>query len=45
MPVRVVNPRGGGGLTLGVLSVKVTLVEDKGPQPPHWLKRSTQRHT
>ena len=31
--MRVVNPRG-GGLTLEVLRIRGTLVEDEGPQPP-----------
>ena len=33
MPVRVVDLKG-RGLTLKVLRVRVTLVEDEGPQPP-----------
>ena len=32
-PVRAEEPKGGGGLTLEVLIVRVTL-EDEGPQPP-----------
>ena len=39
-PVRVEDLRG-GGLSLEVLRVRVTLLEDEGPQPPHWWKRST----